>query len=289
MLRLAILGEEADACLKLAPRLPTANLINIRDINELESDDFDAVVVCSATKPEDDCRFAAAHGKHVLLTTPPASSKQATALMQECRTRDVRLMVGFSDRFRPSVQAIKQSLDSGQLGDPGLIRVHRWCSPRSHATELSSAIDLAIWMFQAMPTEVYAVERGQSDDYVDFLQVHLGFPNGGMGLIDVSEPLWSADGYSSLSLIGSTGAAYADDHHNQQLLFRGEHALALKTGGGDAARLAQLRDFVDAISEHREPSVTGTDAAAALLVCGAALQSIKHGATARWSGEHYEC
>jgi myo-inositol 2-dehydrogenase/D-chiro-inositol 1-dehydrogenase len=291
MVRLACIGDDKDVgtSLKLAPRLRAASLVAIDDIRELDSDDFDGVVVQSHTALNDNCRFAADRGKHVLAATPPASSVDAAALTQECQAHDVRLMVGFLDRFLPSIQAIHQSLNSGQLGDPGLIRIHRWNSQAGPAADAAADIDLAINMFQSLPSEVYAVARRGLGDRVDYLQVHLGFPAGGMALIDVFNTLPSADGYFSLSLIGSLGAAYADEHHNQQLLFRSEFPVALKTGEGASARLAQLQDFVDAINEQREPAVTGADARAALLVREAAWRSIEFGGTVRWAGEHYEC
>ena len=62
-----------------------------------------------------------------------------------------------------------------------------------------------------------------------------------------AETLPEGDGYFSLSLIGSAGAAYADDHHNTQLLYAGGHAAALKTGESEFEELAQLQEFVNAI------------------------------------------
>lgn len=194
-------------------------------------------------------------------------------------------MAGFSDRFLPSPQTIKQALEAGQLGDPGLLRLHRW----KLGADAVIDIDLAIWLFQAMPTQVYAVTREAGA----YFQVHLGFPAGGMAVID-SHQAASAEAYFSMSLIGSSGAAYADDHHNQQLLFRRESTQALKTGdsriarGGEVARLAQLQEFANAIHEQREPAVTGEDARRAALVSEAAWQSIEHRRAARLLGEHYE-
>ena len=123
MIRLALFGadKEVAACLRVAPRLRSAGLAAIAEIEELDSDAFDAVVVCTSAALADGCRFAAAAGKHVFVAAPLASAAEAAALMQQCQAQDVRLMAGFSDRFMPRMQAIKQSLDSGQLGDPGLI------------------------------------------------------------------------------------------------------------------------------------------------------------------------
>jgi predicted dehydrogenase len=196
-------------------------------------------------------------------------------------------MASRSLRFVPSAMAIKQSLAAEQLGIPGLVRIHCW-QPHVETEEnnalkriahfSSSAIDLAIWLFQAIPISVYSVTgmpKGQAFDYV---QLHLGFPDGGMALMDISNTLPAGDAYLSMSLIGSQGAAYADDHHNKQLLFRGREPAALHTAEGVEDRLlAELQEFVDAISEQREPTVRGDDARAVLTVCQAAVQSIEAG------------
>src|SRR5205085_8908378 len=118
--------------------------------------------------------------------------------------------------------------------------------------ELFDEIDLACWLFGQPPSEVYAAGRPP-----DYAQLHLGFPGGGMALIDYARTLPPGDAYFSLSLIGSAGAAYADDHHNMQLLFGRGHPRALNTGQGDGRLLAQLQEFVTAVAENREPSATG--------------------------------
>ena len=51
-----------------------------------------------------------------------------------------------------------------------------------------------------------------------------------MALIDCAQTLPQGDGYFSLSLIGSTGAAYADSHHNRQLLYGGGSQLPATFG-----------------------------------------------------------
>src|SRR5262249_1046053 len=95
------------------------------------------------------------------------------------------------------------------------------------------------------------------------------------------------DDYFSLSLIGSSGAAYADDHHNAQLLYGGGHPAALRTGQGDAGLLGQLRAFVAAVEEGRDPPGTGADGVRALRVAEAAGLSQAGGRALRRAGEQY--
>src|SRR5262249_15903656 len=132
------------------------------------------------------------------------------------------------------------------LGVPALLRTHCW-EPRAtgdphgwdqirdrNKGELRSRIfqqlDLALWMFPQPPMEVFAVGRapGSAELWAEYLQIHLGFPGDGMALLSISRTLPPGDDYQNVSLVGSTGAAYADDHHQTQLLFRGDHPAGMK-------------------------------------------------------------
>jgi len=142
-----------------------------------------------------------------------------------------------------------------------------------------------------MPTEIYAVGRSRPEvpsDDPGYVQVHLGFPDGGMALIDRWTMRGRQPAYFSLTMIGSNGAAYVDDHHNTQLLYRDDRAVALNAGHGRGHITAQLQEFVDAIEGRREPAITGADGRAATLVAEAVAQSMASGRAARLAGGRYE-
>ena len=281
---------------------------SLDDLLAQASESFDAVLIDWANAAHVELiSKAAGAGKHVLVEPPLAlSASEAEAAIAACRSAGVRLMVGHSARFLDSLQKVKESLESGVLGEPGLLRVHRWepigigPGPLDGDAEQSGGIvmdsvireiDAAIWLFGRMPTEVYAVGRRQSNPeprVPDYVQVHLGFPEGGMALIDYSMALPKGPGYFSLSVIGSRGAAYADDHHNVQLLYGGGDPSALNTGEGNGHMVAQLQEFVDAIQQEREPAVTGADGLAAVQVAEAVQESVASGRAARLEGDRYE-
>ena len=144
-------------------------------------------------------------------------------------------------------------------------------------------LDLANWLFGAPPDRVYA--RAAEPGY---LQVHLGFSGGGMALIDVSDDLPPGDGYRSVTVIGSDGAGYADDHRNRNLVFGGGDAAARDPGEGNLELVAELEEFVSASSGGRAPQVAGADAAAALQVAAAATTSAATGAVLQRKGDRYE-
>ncbi len=258
---------------------------------------FDALVLHSPEGLQEQlCRLAAAAGKHVLADMPLADSRDAALrIISACREAGVRLMVAQASRFSPALQTVKESLDGGQLGKPGLVRIHSWkAAPeggRQQASEdsgqdsekqrllagVAGEIDLACWLFGGRPDLVYAVARntsGPPSHDPDYLQLHLGFGGGGMALIDYSPALPQGDGYFSLSLIGSSGATYADDHRNMQLLYGGGRPAAINVGEGDIAGVLQLQEFINSIEADREPPVTGADALQVIDVAEAAAVSL---------------
>ena len=272
-------------------------------------DEFDAVVIQADCAEHASLAVAAARGgKHVLVDSPLALTvESADMAIAACDAAGGRLMVGQSLRFAPAQQTLKERLSSGKLGTPGLLRIHRW-EPLASGDGWQSghdvlregtpflaraipAIDLANWLFETRPTHVYAVGCKQSSGELespDYFQIHLGFPEGGMVLIDEARTLPRGDAYFSLSVIGSMGAAYADDHHNMNLLYRGGAPAALNANHGDLHVLSQLEEFTRAITEAREPVIGGADGRAAIEVAIAAAESMQSGRSAVLSGDNYE-
>lgn len=323
MIRLAVIGcgERAAGYSNVRPRLSRASFAaavdpvlgrarrtaqaldapllaaSLDDLLAGDSDAFDAVLIDPEIEPGAALiEKAAGAGKHVFIEMPLSpSTGAADAAIAACRSAGVCLMVGQSMRFLESHRKVKESLSSGSLGAPGVLRIHHW-EPRGCGGAVMGRIireiDLANWLFATPPTEVYAVSRGQPEAgsrESDYVQVHLGFPEGGMALIDHSTTLPPGPGYFSLTMLGATGAAYVDDHRNAQLLYvGGDNPTALGAGQGQGHIAVQLQEFVDAIEEGREPAITGADWRAAAQVATAAFDSMSAGRAARLAGGQYE-
>ena len=279
-------GRRGEAAHRLGAGLQAASLA---ELLAEHPDCCSGVLVHGAADTRlDDAAEAARHGKHVLLELPPAAGAGAlAALGEQCAGHGVGLMIGGTLRFLPSQQVLKQRLDSGQLGELGLLRAHRW-----HAGAGSGAgwhdlavpyLDLANWLFGNRPERVYARAAG-----ADYVQIHLGFRAGGMALIDVSAGLPPGDGYRSVSVIGSAGAGYADDHHNRALLFGGGDPAARDPGEGNHDLAGELIEFGAAAADGRAAQVTGADAHAALQVAAAAAASAASGNVAVRREDRYE-
>lgn len=197
----------------------------------------------------------------VLLDQP-----QLCAPSQLAGLESAHLMPAHEWRFYPSVAAVRANLTDGQLGEPGLLRIHHWSVATQEVAPLAFAqLDLARWFFGGTPTHVHALARAGS------LLLHLGYPNDGMALIDVASNRPGPAPYYSLHLIGSTGAAYADDHHNNHLHLAADGPRVLLHGQNPLLGILEmLREFVAGIVEDRPWSVGLHDTQEALTTLDAA-------------------
>lgn len=117
------------------------------------------------------------------------------------------------------------------------------------------------------------------------MQVHLGFADDRMALIDVANLPAGGHEYYSLSVIGASGAAYADDHHNMQLLLAGDRPQALRTSQGDQVLLATVREYLEATGESREPRCGSGEWKLVRRVEAAVERSLRNGQAVMLDGD----
>jgi predicted dehydrogenase len=248
-LRLALSGGDQCTRQVIAGRLRRATLLeNPDDCDAVVFLTFDSVHVTAIE------RLLNTH-VHVLLAAQPWLSRGDVDRLSAAagqRSAECLFLVN-PDRYLPSRQLVRQHIESGKLGDVGLVRSHRWApiaagsSPRTpmFPPRLVRDLDVVNWLLGKMPNVVYSAKSS------GFIQVHLGFPDGAMALIDNHDQLPPGDGYHSLTVIGSSGAAYADDHHDRQLHFGGGPPQAVPTGEGEAHLAVMVQEFVDTFCEGR--------------------------------------
>jgi predicted dehydrogenase len=243
MIRLAVIGVKDVRWQALTPHLRGVTLA--ASLAHAEPHTIDGAVFFGPPRTEIE-RFLR-EGKHVLVSADAGWSKEMLQSHTEiAKTANARFIIANPERYLPSRRVIRQELDTGKLGEPGLIRLHRW-APAEHDGSALCDLDLVMWYFGKPPNLVYAVGH----------VFHLGFPGGGMALLD--HAVVPGDRYDSLSVICSSGAAYADDHQNMQLIFRGGPTTAIRTGEGIQQWSALVQEFVDSIvGQDSDPAMKMT-------------------------------
>ena len=249
---------------------------------------------------------ALAAGNPVLLT--PRTWLSAAALDRRegaALAGGARLVLANPQRFLPSRRLLRQQIDDGHLGRPGLVRLHHWLpadrpdppvAPAAGDGEvafggalplaLAQDVDVVLWLMGAAPDAVYALQQtgapatsgAGGSGSGRLLQLHLGFPGGGMALLDFAAALPPGDGYGALSVIGASGAAYFDDHHNTQLLYGGGRPAAVRVEERGRETAALVQDFRAALDRGAGADSGVAAWRAVLAVAGAARRSLAGGA-----------
>jgi predicted dehydrogenase len=292
MIRLALISANETFSREMAIRVRRVRLQTF-DNNSSVADCDAALFLGASANLLEVQRFLHA-GKPVLLDAEACCSIEVVQLLSAVAQKTgVQFAVYNPERYLPSRQLIRQQLDAGKLGEPGLIRVHRWQTvseqrdPHGLAVSLLSDLDLVLWLFGKSPTLVYALEQAEEDPSTcpDVL-VHLGFPGGGMALLDNTHRMPPFGGYQSLSLIGSAGAAYVDDHENLLLLFRRSGTITYRTEEGFLHYAAAVQDFVDALKEVSDLAPQVTAWRKVLTLSAAVRQSIQNRRAIQPEGMH---
>ncbi|CUR60859.1 Inositol 2-dehydrogenase [metagenome] len=269
-------------------------------------DSIEAVVIAASTPAHADLVVAAAQaGKGVFCEKPMALSlDDATRAVDAAQAAGVVLQVGFNRRFSPDFAAARRAIDDGLVGtpqlmrsltrDPGLANPAGVAPGTIFLLTLIHDFDTLLWLNPgAEAVEVFVMADALvAPDYkgaglLDTAIVSIRFDNGALATAEAS---FSASyGYDVRGeVFGSAGMVSAGDTSRTSMQLLTSAGQSRETVRGDvelfgAAYTAEFVEFVDAVREQRESSVTGRDAKRALAIALACIESARTGAPAKVS------
>lgn len=265
----------------------------------LAEDDIDAVIVAVPNFAHADTTCAVAKsGKHVFCEKPMALTvADCDRMIQTAKDNGVKLMIGQVLRYLPVFAKIKEIVDSGALGEPFSMYVSRlsggsWGNAQHWRmnTELVGGIlyEVSVHELDFMRYicgDVVSVSaasgnfiKADARDYEDTMHVMLRFENGGMGTL-LAGQCSSIGGYEG-KIHCSKGTIHFDN---------GKGLVTYKPFDGDAVTLGkddmktepgvrrELRYFIEAIVEDKEPEIPGEDGRKVIEIVQAAYISAKEG------------
>jgi len=238
---------------------------------------------------------AATAGKHIFCEKPLALEledvDQALAAVENAH---VKLQVGFNRRFDKSFQKVHEIVESGQIGNPCILRITNR-DPELPAMEFLRVsggmfLDMSIHDFDMARfqvgevEEVYAIgnvliEPGLNDfGDLDTTIITLKFANGAIGAIDNSRQ--AVYGYDQrLEVFCTEGTAQADNE-TETTIRKGNRDgfLAAKLPYFFMQRYApcyieEVRTFIECVRDDRPTPVTGRDGRMAVVIGHAAWKS----------------
>ncbi len=274
------------------------------DAEEAFADDsIELVIIATSTESHKDLVVRALEsGKHVFCEKPIARRlDEGLEMLEAARRARGKAMVGHVVRFLPEYAAIKRLLDAGKIGTPAIVRTERnlYVPPtadnwfvdfgRSGGVIYDLAIhDMDFCMACFGPVErVYAKGLMHSDlapDSGDYALVTLRFARGTIAHLEASW-LYAAGFYMAFEASGSTGILEYDSRSVRPLVFCPAGAEAKERVGAElpespfieSGYVTELKLFVEAIEQDREPPITFEYAVDVLRVADAAERSVLTG------------
>lgn len=267
----------------------------------INSPDVDAVFICSSTDTHADFIIKAARaGKHIFcekpIATDPAVIKEALA---EVEKAGVKLQVGFVRRFDHNHKKVRDTVASGKLGKPHIIKVTSRDPepPPLEYVKVSGGIfldmmihdfDMVRYLSGSEVTEVSVfgsimIDKGieQYGD-VDTAICMLKFENGAIGCIENSRA--ARYGYDQRTEVHcDKGCVRAEnDLDDMAAIYTVDGTQAAKPTWFFLERynnafIAECKDFVAAIAEGKEVPVSGNDGLQPVYIAIAAAKSLKEG------------
>ena len=282
----------ADPAVEAAERLSATQTLGAatlyQDPLELIADpSVEAVAICSPAVTHADLVVAAARaGKHVFCEKPMASTlAEADRAVDAARDAGIALQVGFNRRFAADFADMHARIVAGDIGTPQVLR----SLTRDPGLSAADAARVKPWAVftetlihdfdtvrflnpGARVTEVYAQADAlihpqlAGQGFLDTAVVQVRFDNGAFAVAEAS--FQAVYGYDVRGeVFGSNGVLLAGrDPHR---------AAAANIELFRDAYVAQLAHFAECVRSGVAPSVTGTDARAALEIAFAARESVE--------------
>lgn len=317
------LGQMGQIHARIYKKLPLVELIAICEYNDerraemqqefgctaykdykelLANPEIDAVSIVLPDNMHRECvELAVLHKKHILLEKPLAKElADGKALYEITKDYEKVFTVGFLLRFDPRFNMIKQSLDSGELGDI----IHLYCrrnspiiGPRRYigASDLSMHvmihdIDYINWYMGCEPVKVFAKSRSvllKEYDMDDVIYAIVTYENGAIACLEAcwvlpeNSPTTIDD---KLELVGTKGVAYVDscDHgvrivSDQRIAYPDSRHWYYTNGQPSGDLMEEIMAFINNIVDGTKSIITPKDAYDSLRVVDAIERSIAAG------------
>jgi len=268
------------------------------DVYEIFNDpEIQVVVICSSTDTHAKFIQEAAKMKKQVFCEKPIDTdiKRIKETLSVVKETGIKLMLGFNRRFDRNFMRCHESVVSGQIGEPQIVKITSRdpTPPPIDYIKVSGGIfldmtihdwDMARFLTESEVEEVYATgavlidpEIGKVGD-IDTAVAVLRFKNGAMGVIDNTRQ--AVYGYDQrVEVFGSKGCVVADNEAtNTVRIYTAECTNIDKIPYFFMERYmesysTELNYFFECLSNNKEPKPNGEDGLQNVLVALAAQKS----------------
>lgn len=273
----------------------------------LNDKDIDAVFICSSTNTHADLMIKAAKaGKHIFCEKPiDYDLKKIHEALDAVEKAGVKLQVGFVRRFDHNHKKVRDTVASGKLGKPHIVKVtSRDPMPQPFEyVKVSGGIfmdmtihdfDMVRYLSGSEVLEVSAYGNVLIDvqlktiDDIDTAIVMLKFANGSIGVIENSRKAGYGYDQRTEVLCDNGCVQVANDFPNTAMISTPEGVFLEKPlwfflERYNDAFIAEAREFASAVKNDTKPLVGGIDGLMPVIIAMAAKKSLDEGRSVKLS------
>jgi predicted dehydrogenase len=252
----------------------------------LRKEELDAVTICTpAATHLAMASLALKAGVNAFVEKPmTTTAKDGEVLIQIAKEAKKILTVGFIERFNPPISELKKMISEGKMGEPILLEFHRENRRGENIGDVGIVkdasvhdIDTACWLFGEQPKTVYSRVGSQYVplEHEDFAAILLGFSGQKTAFLVTN---WvTPSRVRTLNAVFS-GAVVDVDFVTQKTSVHEGTVTTTPERPYQEPLVLELKEFVSALREKRQPLVTGEDGLKAIVIAEAVLASSASGA-----------
>jgi UDP-N-acetylglucosamine 3-dehydrogenase len=248
----------------------------------LHVDGLEAVTVCTPTQTHYNVTTQVLESdKHVLVEKPMTGNQElAMKLVRMADKKNLKLLVGFIERFNPGVRAVKEMLKQKIVGDLIVAtgrRVTRWPVRIGDVGVIKDTaihdIDAMRYLLEEEVRVVYAQTGSLRHSFEDYAEIMLQFHGGTTGFIDAN---WLTPRKVRTLIITGSEATINLDYLTQEMTIENSERLVKPYTQPEEPLKLELDNFITTVREDKTPMPSGDDALKAIRICDAALESGKN-------------
>ena len=265
------------------------------DYNEmLKESSIDAVVIALPHAEILAAAMASIHaGKHLFIDKPMAlNAEEAQAIVDASKENQVKVMVGYCQRYAAARMLMKQLLAKGVVGDVDLVIAGKGSGPLGGwlATPPEQGggqllflgvhiTDQLLWMLNDYPLSVTGEIQWHTKGYDETSSYIMRFPNDIVASVSLS--MNTAGGLDFIEIFGSAGRIRADWPSNivqvcSNAIEEYRHPTTIIVPGGNSMMYgAQMRAFIEAVRTGSDMPIPGEDGIKVLHIIDAVFESNK--------------
>jgi UDP-N-acetylglucosamine 3-dehydrogenase len=252
----------------------------------LKKEILDAVTICTPASTHLAMASKALEaGVNTFVEKPmTTTAKDGEALIQLAKKANRILTVGFIERFNPPITDLKEMISKAKLGELILLEFHRENRRGENISDVGIVkdasvhdIDTACWLFDEHPKTVFSRVGVQYAplEYEDFATILLGFSGQKTAFLVTN---WiTPNRVRTMSAVFSGGVVDVDFVTQKTSIHEGTVTTTPSRPYQEPLML-EMKEFVAALQEKRQPLVTGEDALKVIVIAEAVLASSASGA-----------